>query len=296
MPKSYYERFWSKIVRGEPYVGRVENKRKDGTRYIDEMHVAPILNDADTLQYYIEFHPDLASKQERIDFKKEFIFAGVTSAEPMRLAHLLSRWMDQDVTLGVLSRDSLIRFLEQAYIAETQHALKARKNDLELIHEAQRQAEKFSEIYIKYVFQVRAFFSHRVNEEALAEDFTHETFERAFRALPSFTPSNASYLTYLLRIAHNLLVSHYRKSSQIISKRPYTVDMYEVMEQRDAIDRGLRQLGAGDRRVIQMKYQEGKRIKEIAERMKKSENAVKLQLSRARKKLRELIISGEKAG
>ena len=163
MPKSYYERFWSKIVRGEPYVGRVENKRKDGTRYIDEMHVAPILNDADTLQYYIEFHPDLASKQERIDFKKEFIFAGVTSAEPMRLAHLLSRWMDQDVTLGVLSRDSLIRFLEQAYIAETQHALKARKNDLELIHEAQRQAEKFSEIYIKYVFQVRAFFSHRVN-------------------------------------------------------------------------------------------------------------------------------------
>jgi len=295
MSKSYYEQFWLKIIRGEPYIGRVENKQKQGKRFLDEMHVTPLYTNAGAIKYFIEFHPELSSVEDRLGFDQAFLLAGGDSAEPVRISSLLSRWMDQDIPNTLSSRDALLRYLEQAYISEAQKILHVRTDDLELILEAQRHAEKFAELYIKYVFQVRAFFLHRVSEEALAEDFTHETFERAFRSLSSFTPSNASYLTYLLRIAHNLLVSHYRKTNRIMDRRPMVKDMVEAMERKDAIERGLKRLNLGDRQVIQLKYQEGKRVKEIAELLNRSENAIKLQLSRARKKLRNFIFKGEKA-
>lgn len=296
MPKNYYEHFWSHIIRKKPYIGRVENRKKDGKRFLDEVHIAAMTNEKDQIQYFIEMHPASKSKQEQEAFDENFADLGNGADGPAGIIRLLNKYMQEDIQTRIHSRQALIRYLEQKYIATVQATYQSRKDDRELILEAQQNAEAFAELYQKYLFQVRAFFSHRVNQEGLAEDFTHETFERAFRALPSFAPSNASYLTYLLRIAHNLLVSHYRKSSQVIDGRPAARHTIEVMEKRDAIERGLEQLNPGDRQVIQMKYGEGQRIKEIAECLDRSENAIKLQLSRARKKLRKIIFTGEKGG
>jgi RNA polymerase sigma-70 factor (ECF subfamily) len=68
----------------------------------------------------------------------------------------------------------------------------------------------FAEIYDEHVWRVYGFFAYRVRSRADAEDLTQGTFERALRAWGRFDEKRASPGTWLLAIAHNLLVDHYR--------------------------------------------------------------------------------------
>jgi RNA polymerase sigma-70 factor (ECF subfamily) len=57
---------------------------------------------------------------------------------------------------------------------------------------------------------VYAFFAYRLRDRTEAEDLTQQTFERALRAWSRFDPARASSATWLLAIARNLLIDHYR--------------------------------------------------------------------------------------
>jgi RNA polymerase sigma-70 factor, ECF subfamily len=47
-----------------------------------------------------------------------------------------------------------------------------------------------------------------------AEDLTQETFLRVFRSLGTFRAAEASFTTWLTRLTRNILIDHYRGSSQ----------------------------------------------------------------------------------
>lgn len=68
----------------------------------------------------------------------------------------------------------------------------------------------FAQLYDDEVWNVYGFFGYRVGSREEAEDLTQLTFERALRAWDRFDPGRASARTWLLAIAHNLLVDHYR--------------------------------------------------------------------------------------
>jgi len=68
----------------------------------------------------------------------------------------------------------------------------------------------FSEIYDTHVWQVYGFFAYRLHVRADAEDLTQRTFERALRSWGRYDPSRASVSTWLLAIARNLLIDHFR--------------------------------------------------------------------------------------
>src|SRR5919106_1455 len=69
---------------------------------------------------------------------------------------------------------------------------------------------EFAELYEEHVWQVYGFFGYRLGAREEAEDLTQQTFERALRAWRRFDPERASPLTWLLAIARNLLIDHYR--------------------------------------------------------------------------------------
>lgn len=71
-------------------------------------------------------------------------------------------------------------------------------------------ADAFAQVYEEEIWSVYGFFGYRLGSRAEAEDLTQLTFERALRAWDRFDPSRASARTWLLAIAHNLLVDHYR--------------------------------------------------------------------------------------
>ena len=71
----------------------------------------------------------------------------------------------------------------------------------------------FDSFYEEHVWEVYGFFGYRVRSREDAEDLTQLTFERALKAWDRFDESRASASTWVLTIARNLLVDHYRHRS-----------------------------------------------------------------------------------
>jgi RNA polymerase sigma factor (sigma-70 family) len=70
---------------------------------------------------------------------------------------------------------------------------------------------------------VYGFFAYRLGSRADAEDLTQLTFERAVRAWPRFDPERSAVGTWLLAIARNLLIDHYRATGRV-RLEPIVVD------------------------------------------------------------------------
>lgn len=73
---------------------------------------------------------------------------------------------------------------------------------------------EFADVYDDHVWDVYGYLAYRVGSRDEAEDLTQNAFERALRAWSRFDPRRASAKTWLLSIAHNLLVDHYRSSGR----------------------------------------------------------------------------------
>jgi len=168
------------------------------------------------------------------------------------------------------------------------------KDDIKNITSSKHDPESFGELYKKYSDRVYSYFWYRVgHNKDIAEDLMQETFVKAFQHRKKFRVREYSYLTYLLTIAHNLLIDYYRKAKAIsiesVGEIPDEVTVeqdYGDKESASILWRAIQQLSDSEKSVILHFYQSGNKIKEIARIMGKSENAVKLLLSRARKKLK----------
>ena len=67
-------------------------------------------------------------------------------------------------------------------------------------------------MYSQHIEDVYGFFGYRLASRHEAEDLTQLTFERALRAWDGFDPRRATARTWLIAIARNLLVDHYRRN------------------------------------------------------------------------------------
>lgn len=89
--------------------------------------------------------------------------------------------------------------------------------------------ESFADVYDEHIWGVYGFFGYRLRSREEAEDLTQATFERALKAWDRFDPSRASARTWLLAIAGNLLIDHYRRdrsSSQEPIEDPEQLEAY----------------------------------------------------------------------
>lgn len=68
----------------------------------------------------------------------------------------------------------------------------------------------FSEIYDEHLDRVYGFIAYRVSSREDAEDLTQQTFERALAHWSQFDRRRGSVQTWLLSIARNLVIDHYR--------------------------------------------------------------------------------------
>ena len=122
----------------------------------------------------------------------------------------------------------------------------------------------------------------------LADDIAQETYMKAFLAADTFR-EQAKFTTWIYRIAYNTFVSQQR------AWRP-TVDL-DNAHTIAADDKGdyqglymaLDRLSEKERSAVLLFYIQGYAVREIAEVMNSTENAVRLLLSRGRTHLRELL-------
>lgn len=170
------------------------------------------------------------------------------------------------------------------------------KSDTEIVKRAKANPQVFEELYKKYADKVYNYFWYRTgHQKDVAEDLMQETFFRAFKHLSRFQIRGYSYLTYLFTVAHNVLVNYYRSNKMIsLSELGDDIDIpVEITETVDIARRidaenlwkAVQSLSQTERDIILMFYQKEMSIKDISRVMARSENAIKLILSRVRKKL-----------
>jgi RNA polymerase sigma-70 factor (ECF subfamily) len=153
----------------------------------------------------------------------------------------------------------------------------------------------FARVYDEHVWHVYGFLAYRVRDSDLAEDLTQSTFERALRAWPRFDPTRASERTWLLAIARNLLVDHYRRDRPDL---PGDIDEHnlpmvrgpeEAVQSCARMQELLQMLGEREREVVALRFGADLTGPEIAELTGLSLANVQQILSRALRRLRALL-------
>lgn len=163
--------------------------------------------------------------------------------------------------------------------------------DIRLVKIAKKNPQSFEDLYKKYADKVFNYLWYRTgHDKALSEDLMQETFLKAFQNLSKFRIRGYSYLTYLLTIARHLLIDYYRKPKSVqiedVKDIPFEIiDDIERKSDAEALWHAIQTLPFSNRDILLMYYQDEKPIKEITKITGSTENAVKLNLSRTRKKL-----------
>jgi RNA polymerase sigma-70 factor (ECF subfamily) len=155
----------------------------------------------------------------------------------------------------------------------------------------------FGRVYDDEVWHVYGFFAYRVRCLADAEDLTQQTFERALRAWRRFDPERASARVWLLSIARNLLVDHYRADKSARHRPLDEVEEAELGSEPPQPDLGiepdlagaLAQLSQRDREVIALRFGGELTGPEIADLTGLALANVQQILSRSLRKLRATL-------
>lgn len=156
-----------------------------------------------------------------------------------------------------------------------------------LIEAAQRDRQRFADLYDRHFEQVWAFVVRRVRDRAEAEDVTAETFRSALQNLPRYEWRGVPFAAWLYRIAANEIADRAKLASRElpIEHEPAAAELDQV-EHRASLFRHVRALPAAQREVIVKRFAEERSIAETAQLMGRSEGAVKQLQFRALEALR----------
>jgi len=118
-------------------------------------------------------------------------------------------------------------------------------------------------VYREQLPRVYSFHRYRVSDQATAEDLTSVTFEKAWRARRRYRKDRAAVSTWLLSIARNVTIDHFRRA-KTRPEGPLEDDAVSVAvtPETEAVrrdeQRRLQALLAGlpprDRELIALKY------------------------------------------
>ena len=109
------------------------------------------------------------------------------------------------------------------------------EKEKELVLKAGTSMDAFAELYEYYVDGIYGYVLRRVGNVTDAEDITARTFEKALGGIGDFKWKGASFCSWLVRIAANTVIDHYRREG-----KAKMVDLEEVLPQLEASDNPTR--------------------------------------------------------
>ena len=153
----------------------------------------------------------------------------------------------------------------------------------------------FSKIYNQYIDKIYRFIFLKVSSQEIAQDLTSETFLRGWESFKSGNKIENPQ-AFLYQIARNLVTDHYREKGKI---RIVSADYVKITDPRtnleekailnsdlDTVRLALTNLKEDYQNVIIWHYLDDFSISEVAKMLDKSEPAVRVQLHRALKALK----------
>ncbi len=159
----------------------------------------------------------------------------------------------------------------------------------------------WDDVYRAELPRVLNFFRYRVGQRATAEDLTSATFEKAWRARRRYRQDRAAIGTWLLAIARNVAIDHFRARRVNVPledaadvAQPSRSPEEEVQGRADQqrLSTLIAQLPARERELLALKYGAGETNRAIARLTGLSESNVGTILSRTMATLRSWWTTG----
>jgi RNA polymerase sigma-70 factor (ECF subfamily) len=157
----------------------------------------------------------------------------------------------------------------------------------ELVTLAQQGDEQaIGALYDLHCQAVLRYFQARLGHPQTAEDLTGEVFRRMLTGLPGYRGVDLPFRAWLFRIAHNLLIDHYRRETrhmEVPLKEMEPVareesDPVSTVEQKLTMEhafQALSNLEPSQRDALALRFLSGLSLKETAFAMGKTEDAIK---------------------
>lgn len=161
-----------------------------------------------------------------------------------------------------------------------------------------RDPEAFGELYDRHVVRVYRHIYYLVGSPAEAEDLTAQTFLQAWEAIERYQIRGAPFVSWLLRIAHNLAVSHLRSKREKAQLHEGIVDegsrrdpeaVAEQKADEERVRQAILRLRDEQRQVIILRFVEDLEYREVAEIIGKSVAAIRVIQHRALNALRRQL-------
>jgi RNA polymerase sigma-70 factor (ECF subfamily) len=175
------------------------------------------------------------------------------------------------------------------------------QDDIQLIIQAKDgEAEAFGELYERHVNAVYRFLYARLDKSMDAEDFTEEVFLRAWNSLSGYHERGVPFLAFLLIIARNVLIDHYRRNGrspkqvtiediQLKDTNPDPGELTAMNLKHQEIRQALGQLRDDYQEVLVLRFLNDLSPNETAQVMKRSTGAVRVLQHRAIAALRKTM-------
>jgi len=160
-----------------------------------------------------------------------------------------------------------------------------------LVEAAQNDPARFDALYELHFDRVYGFVAGRVHDRVTAEDVTSEVFYKALANLKTYEWRGVPFAAWLLRIAANAVIDRSKRASREHSMPNDLADPgvhldIRAIEHRARLFRLVSQLPEIQQRVVHERFVDQRSIREIAERLGKSEGAIKQLQLRALERLR----------
>lgn len=154
----------------------------------------------------------------------------------------------------------------------------------------------FRGFYNQHFDRVYRYIFYRVGmNEEVAQDLTSEVFLKALKAYSKYDPGK-SQAAWIHTIARNHLANHYRdtKATEDLEDHVHHLEGENGHELAENVDDlrclcdALQELEQRERRVVELKYLEGYKYKEIGSLMGRTASAVRVEAHRAVQKLKKI--------
>ena len=165
----------------------------------------------------------------------------------------------------------------------------------DLISRAKTDLAYFKDLYEYYFPKIYRYLYYRTNNQDDTQDLTSQVFLQAIKNFENYNFQGVSFGAWLYRIAHNLLVNHYKKPSPLYlsadKDMPDQKSFEEINQKLDfqTLHRLVSQLSPEAQQIIALRLSEGLSNQEIASVVGTTEAAVKMIFYRSIKKLQTYI-------
>jgi RNA polymerase sigma-70 factor, ECF subfamily len=155
---------------------------------------------------------------------------------------------------------------------------------------------KLISLYDEYYHKVARYAFVRIGDKNEAEDIASEVFLRALDSLKTYQERGLPMQAWLFKIAHNLVVDHFRKKHKTVSLRDVEIKddtdpvaTAEINIEMIRVNQAMQSLTEEQREVVRLRFFGGLTSREVGEVLNKGDGAVREMQSAALEKLRHLL-------